>query len=92
MSAIIVIACGWEDAALSSAALLGVDHRLGSPAAGFAVLMGICSGGLYYLGRYSHRWCRLQALILARLSNRQLGRRFGRSTITNVMLIRIGLK
>lgn len=90
MSAIIVIAWIWEDAALISAALLAVDHRLGIPAAVFAVFLGICSGdlGLYYLGRYAHRWRRLRAWILTNPSSRQLGRRFRRSTITNIMLIR----
>lgn len=87
---IIVIAWIWEDAALISAALLAVDQRLSLVVAVIAVFIGICSGdlALYYLGKYAHRWRRIRAWILTNPSSRMLSRRFRRSTITNIMLIR----
>ncbi len=88
--AVIVISWIWEDAALVTAALLAVDDRLSIPIAVLSVFIGICSGdlALYCLGRLAHRWRRLRAWILTNPSSRALSRRFRRSTMTNIMLIR----
>ncbi len=87
---VILISWIWEDAALVTAALLAVDDRLPILAAVLSVFIGICSGdlALYYLGRLAHRWRRLRAWILTNPSSRALSRRFRRSTMTNIMLIR----
>ncbi len=88
--AVIVIAWVWEDAALVTAALLAVDELLFIPVAVLSVFIGICSGdlALYYLGRLAHKWRRLRGWILTNPSSRVLSRRFRRSTMTNIMLIR----
>ncbi len=88
--AIIVIAWIWEDASLVSGALLAAEQKLGVPLAVLAIFIGICSGdlALYYLGRIAHRWRKIRAWILMNPSSRALSRRFRRSTMTNILLIR----
>ncbi|MFL0809711.1 MAG: DedA family protein [Agarilytica sp.] len=88
--AIIVIAWIWEDAALISGALLAADTRLDVGWAVLAVFVGICSGdlALYYLGRLGHRWRPLRKWILTNPNSRALSKRFRRSTMTNIFVIR----
>lgn len=90
VGAIIVIAWIWEDASLVSGALLAADQKLNVPLAVTAIFVGICSGdlALYYLGRLAHRWRRLRGWMLTNPSSRSLSRRFRRSTMTNILLIR----
>lgn len=87
---VIVIAWIWEDASLIAGALLAADGQLTIPLALVAIFVGICSGdlGLYCLGRLAHRWRKLRAWILTNAASRAVGRRFRRSTISNIVIIR----
>lgn len=88
--AVIVIAWIWEDASLISGALLAADERLYVSWALLAVFVGICSGdlALYYLGRLAHRWRPIRKWILTNPNSRTMSRRFRRSTVTNIFIIR----